>query len=255
MQKVEGSNPFSRFAGFGSTEPQIRSRATLLAFLGSPRSCTSSGRWSGPATAWSGSVGSKPRGLATASCRWCAREIGFVFQQFFLPEHATARENVADGLLYAGVAAAERYRRADEALERVGLSERARFKPTNLSGGERQRVAITRALVGRPATVPVWRSIGPPRWDSQPISSRPGRGACVQQTPPRTRASRHGAGRRGRRVDPSAAGARRAASVPHVAPLELGHAGHAGHASACADELQASACSASALPSISSTSG
>jgi putative ABC transport system ATP-binding protein len=82
-----------------------------------------------------------------------AREIGFVFQQFFLAEHATVRENVADGLLYAGVRATERYRRADEALERVGLSERATFKPTNLSGGERQRVAIARALVGRPAIV------------------------------------------------------------------------------------------------------
>src|SRR3712207_2183515 len=82
-----------------------------------------------------------------------AREIGFVFQSFFLAEHATVRENVADGLLYAGVPAPERYRRADEALERVGLSARARFKPTKLSGGERQRVAIARALVGRPAIV------------------------------------------------------------------------------------------------------
>ena len=82
-----------------------------------------------------------------------ARQIGFVFQQFFLAEHATVRENVADGLLYADAPAGERYARADEALERVGLSERASFKPTKLSGGERQRVAIARALVGRPAIV------------------------------------------------------------------------------------------------------
>ena len=82
-----------------------------------------------------------------------ATRIGFVFQQFFLAEHVSVRENVADGLLYAGVPAAERHERAGRALDQVGLAHRSSFKPTSLSGGERQRVAIARALVGAPAIV------------------------------------------------------------------------------------------------------
>jgi putative ABC transport system ATP-binding protein len=82
-----------------------------------------------------------------------AASIGFVFQQFFLSEHANALNNVADGLLYAGVGATQRRERAAWALERVGLGHKLAARPTQLSGGERQRVAIARALAGQPAIV------------------------------------------------------------------------------------------------------
>jgi putative ABC transport system ATP-binding protein len=82
-----------------------------------------------------------------------ATRIGFIFQQFFLAEHSTVLENVADGLLYAGVPIKQRRQRALESLELVGLAARPDARPTQLSGGQRQRVAIARALVGQPAIV------------------------------------------------------------------------------------------------------
>jgi len=79
--------------------------------------------------------------------------IGFVFQQFHLIPHLTAMANVETALLYRGLSAGERRRRAFEALERLGLGDRHDHRPVQLSGGEQQRVAIARAIVTEPLVV------------------------------------------------------------------------------------------------------
>ena len=79
-----------------------------------------------------------------------ARRIGFVFQHFHLSPGVSALDNVADGLLYTGVALAERRRRAEASLQQVGLGHRLSHRPHEMSGGEKQRTAIARALAREP---------------------------------------------------------------------------------------------------------
>lgn len=108
-------------------------------------------------TATSGTYVLNGRSVAGLDARQCARirntEIGFVFQSFNLISDLTVLENVELPLTYRGLPAADRKKRASQALDRVGMSHRQKHLPSQLSGGQQQRVAVARALAGSPSVL------------------------------------------------------------------------------------------------------
>lgn len=125
--------------------PSGSGKSTLLSLLGLlDRQTAGTYRFEGEDV---GSLGEAER------AGWRARSIGFIFQSFHLLARRTVVENVMLAELYGGAPRSGRRQRAEEALDRVGLADRAGFLPTRLSGGQRQRVAIARAIMGGPSVL------------------------------------------------------------------------------------------------------